>query len=142
MLVLMDAFAQIVEDARQRLSRDEGRNISIRELARRAGIKESTLHYNLSDRRAAEGRRVSPDIVHKLAVVLPDVSEADLLRAAQVAAGYQVVEEGLPDLGQAVVRYLAQPLSREERMRTLARLQEILAEEMRRAAEARNGNNH
>jgi transcriptional regulator with XRE-family HTH domain len=139
MLVLMDAFAEAVEAARQRLARDENRTISNRELARRAGIAESTLAYNLSDKRAAEGRRISADIVRKLAAVLP-VSEGDLMRAAQVAAGYQVVEEGLPDFDQTVVRYLSQPLSRVERMRALARLQEILAEEMRRAAEVRNHN--
>lgn len=137
MLVLMDAFAEAVEAARQRLSGQEGRNISGAELARRAGIPNSTLAYNLSDKRAAEGRRVSAEIVRKLAAVLP-VSEAELMRAAQVAAGYQVTED-MPDLGQTVVRYLSQPLSREERMRTLARLQEILAEEMRRAVE-RNHN--
>jgi transcriptional regulator with XRE-family HTH domain len=139
MLVLMDAFAEAVEAARQRLARDENRTISNRELARRAGIAESTLAYNLSDKRHAEGRRISADIVRKLAAVLP-ISEGDLMRAAQVAAGYQVVEEGLPDFDQTVVRYLSQPLSRAERMRALARLQEILAEEMRRAAEVRNGN--
>lgn len=139
MLVLMDAFAEAVEAARQRLSSQEGHNISGSELARRAGIPNSTLAYNLSEKRVAEGRRISPEIVHKLARVLP-ISEGELMRAAQVAAGYQVVEEDLPDLGQTVVRYLSQPLTREERMRTLARLQEILAEEMRRAAETRNGN--
>jgi transcriptional regulator with XRE-family HTH domain len=137
MLVLMDAFAEAVEAARQRLARDENRTISNRELARRAGIAESTLAYNLSEKRAAEGRRISADIVRKLAGVLP-VSEGELMRAAQVAAGYQVVEENLPDLGQTVVRYLSQPLTREERFRTLARLQEILAEEMRRASERNN----
>lgn len=139
MLVLMDAFAEAVEAARQRLSEREGHAISVRELARRSGISVSTLAYNLSDKRAAEGRRVSADIVRKLAQVLP-VNESDLMRAAQVAAGYQVTETDLPDLGQTVVRYLAQPLSREERMRALARLQQILADEMRRAAETRNGN--
>lgn len=139
MLVLMDAFAEVVEAARQRLARDENRTISNRELARRAGIAESTLAYNLSDKRAAEGRRISADIVRKLAAVLP-VTEGDLMRAAQVAAGYQVTEE-IPDVGQAVVRYLAQPLSRQQRMQTLARLQEIWAEEMRRLAAEMPDNN-
>lgn len=138
MLVLMDAFAEAVEAARQRLSETEGRTISTRQLARLAHIPESTLAYHLSDKRAAEGRRIPAEIVRKLAAVLP-ISESDLMRAAQVAAGYQVTEENLPDLGQTVVRYLSQDLSQEERLRTLARLQEILAEEMRRAVE-RNGN--
>lgn len=140
MLVLMDAFAEAVEAARQRLARDEGHPISTRELARRTGIKYSTLAYNLSEKRAAEGRRVSADVVHRLADVLP-VSEGELTRAAQVAAGFQVTETDLPDLGQTIVRYLSQDLSREDRLRTLMRLQEVLAEEMRRTVETRNGNN-
>ena len=37
MFVPMDAFAEAVEAARQRLSRDENRNVSVQELARRAG---------------------------------------------------------------------------------------------------------
>lgn len=139
MLVLMDAFAEAVEAARQRLSETEGRTVSTRQLARRAGIPESTLAYHLSDKRVAEGRRIPADIVRKLAAVLP-ISEGDLMRAAQVAAGYQVTEEIDPDLGQTVVRYLSQDLSPEERLRTLARLQEILAEEMRRAVERNNNN--
>jgi hypothetical protein len=65
------------------------------------------------------------------------IGEADLLRAAQVAPGYQVTETDVPDVGQMVVRYLSQDLTREERLRTLMRLQEILAEEMRRAVEGR-----
>lgn len=138
MLLVVDAFAEAVEAARQRLGETEGRTISTRRLARLADIPESTLHYHLSDKRAAEGRRIPADIVRKLAAVLP-VSEGDLMRAAQIAAGYQINEESLPDLGQTVVRYLSQDLTREERFETLVRLQEILAEEMRRAVE-RNGN--
>lgn len=137
MLTIMDAFAEAVEAARHRLSETEGHNIAVDELARRAGIPRSTLHYHLSEKRAAQGRRIPADIVRKLAAVLP-ISEADLMRAAQVAAGYQVTEESLPDLGQTVVRYLEQPLSPEERQRAVARLMEILAEEMRRAAESNN----
>jgi len=127
----MDTFAEAVESARQRLDEEEGHRVRTRELARRAGIPESTLAYHLSSKRAAEGRRIPADIVRKLAAVLP-VSEAELMRAAQVAAGYQVTETDLPDLGQTVVRYLSQALSQEERLQTVTRLQEILAEEMRR----------
>lgn len=139
MLLVMNAFTELVDDARLRLGRIEGHTVSERELARRAGIAVSTLNYHLSPKRASEGHRVPRDIIAKLARVLP-VDENDLLRAAQVAAGYQVAETDLPDLGQTIVRYLRQDLTREERMRTLARLQEILAEEMRRAVDTRNGN--
>lgn len=138
MLGLMtDAFAEAVEAARRVLSESEGRDVKGRELARRAGIPHSTLAYNLSEKRAAEGRRVSPEIIRKLAAVLP-VTEAELMRAAQVAAGYQVTEVSQDDLSQTVVRYLEQDLTPEERQRTLVRLQEILLEEMRRAAERNN----
>lgn len=137
MLLVMDAFAEAVETARQQLSEAEGRNISGRELARRAGVKESTLAYHLSEKRAAQGRRIPGEIVRKLAAVLP-ISESDLMRAAQVAAGYQVTEVSQDDLSQTVVRYLDQPLTPEERQRTVARLMDILAAEMRRAAERNN----
>ena len=86
-----DPFCKAVDKARQRLSYTPGRNISIRALARAAGIPKSTLAYSLSQKRAASGRRVDADIVRKLAAVLP-VDEADLMRAAQEAAGYRVRE--------------------------------------------------
>lgn len=136
MLAVMDAFAEAVEAARQRLAETEGRRAPVRELARRAGIAESTLAYHLSEKRAAEGRRIPPEHVRKLAAVLP-VSEAELMRAAQVATGYEVSDETLPDLGQAVVRYL-EGATPEERRRTVARLAEILTDELRRAAETNN----
>jgi len=137
MLVLMpDAFAQAVEDARQRLIRDEGRNVSIRELARRAGVPHSTLAYNLSGENRA--RRVDIDLVRALAAVLP-ISEEDLMRAAQVAAGYTVTEPEIPDLGGAVVRFLdSDEVSEADKRRLRARLADILADEMRKAAESRN----
>lgn len=140
MLVLMsDAFAQVVEDARQRLSRAEGRNVSIRELARRAGVNHRTLSYHLSPERAETGRRIAPEMVMALGRVLP-IDEDDLMRAAQVAAGYQVREPEFPDLGAAVTRFLDRgDVPESEKRRLRARLADILAEEMRRAAESRNG---
>lgn len=139
MLVVMDAFAQAVEEARDRLAHSEGRTISNRELARRAGIAESTLAYNLSEKRAAEGRRVSPELIRKLAVVLP-IGEDDLTRAAQVAAGYQTQSDELPDLGYAVTRFLSRDDVTPEAKRQLTiRLAEIVAEEIRKSAETRNG---
>lgn len=137
MLLVMDAFAETVDAARRQLGEAEGHNVSVDELARRADIPKSTLHYHLSEKRAAQGRRIPAEIVRKLAAVLP-VSESELMRAAQVAAGYQVTEESLSDLGQMVVRYLEQPLSAEERRRAVARLMDILASEMRRAADQNN----
>jgi transcriptional regulator with XRE-family HTH domain len=135
----MDAFAQAVEDARQRLSRTEGRNVSVREVARRAGVAESTLAYNISSERAERGRRVRADLVEALARVLP-ISEDDLMRAAQVAAGYQVREPDFPDLGAAVTRFLDdRDVPESEKRQLRARLADILAAEMRKAAESRNG---
>lgn len=139
MLALMDAFAQAVEDARQRLIRAEGgRNISHRELARRAGVNHRTLSYNLNPDRPAGGRRIDRGLISALARVLP-ISEEDLVRAAQVAAGYQVREE-FQDLGSAVTRFLDdRHVPESEKRRLRARLADILADEMRKAAENRNG---
>lgn len=140
MLILMDAFAQAVEDARQRLIRAEGgRNISHRELARRAGVNHRTLSYNLNPDRPTAGRRIDPALITALARVLP-ISEEDLVRAAQVAAGYQVREPEFPDLGSAVTRFLGdRDVPESEKRQLRARLADILAEEMRKAAENRNG---
>ena len=55
-----------------------------------------TLACSLSEKRAASGRRVDADIVRKLAAVLP-VDEADLMRAAQEAAGYRFREDAVVD---------------------------------------------
>jgi len=119
MLVTMDPFTERVEQARQLLSRREGREISIRELARRSGIAESTLNYTLKGDRPVKNRRVSPGLVAKLARVLPSVTEADLMRAAQAAAGYQVHEpvDAPPDPRTAIVRYFDSDVTNEERLR-------------------------
>ena len=89
-----DPFSAAVDKARQGLSYTRGRNISVRTLARQAGIPESTLAYNLSAKRAAEGRRVDADIVRKLAAVLP-IPEADLMRAAGGTLVSKVGAEGV-----------------------------------------------
>ena len=137
MLTLMDAFAQAVEDARQKLSETEGRDVSTRELARRAGISPSTLAYNLSEKRAAAGRRVDAALVQKLAAVLP-LTEGDLMRAAQVAAGYQVRSDDVPDLGYEVARFLDRDDVNDDDKRELtARLAEIVAAEMRKVTRER-----
>lgn len=140
LLLVTDAFAQAVEEARIRLARTEGHNISIRELARRANVNYRTLHYNLSPERQATGRRIDPQLVHALAQVLP-ISEDELMRAAQVAAGYQVSGPEMPDLGAAVVRFLDdEEIPEAEKRQLRSRLADILAEEMRKAADAQNGN--
>lgn len=137
MLLCVDSFAQAVEDARQRLSRHEGHDVSVRELARRAGVSSSTLAYNLSDKRAASGRRVSGELVRKLAAVLP-VSENDLMRAAQLAAGYEVRGDEEPDLGYEVARFLDRDdVGDSAKLELMARLQEILAGEMRKVRRER-----
>src|SRR4051812_36706536 len=93
MLLLMDAFAQAVEDARQRLIRAEGgRNISHRELARRAGVNHRTLSYNLNPDRPATGRRIDPDLIAALARVLP-ISEEDLVRARRLRPATRCVSQ-------------------------------------------------
>lgn len=137
MLLTVDRFAQAVEDARQRLSRSEGREVSIRELARRAGLSPSTLSYNVSEKRLASGRRVSGDLVRKLAAVLP-ISETELMRAAQLAAGYEVRADEEPDLGYEVARFLdREDVGDGAKFDLMARLQEILAAEMRRVRHER-----
>lgn len=134
---MTDAFAQAVEEARQRLSRAEGRFISDRELARRAGVNHRTLSYNLSPERASTGRKIKPDLVRALAAVLP-ISEAELSRAAHVAAGYQVRGDESPDLGYEVARFLDREDVKDDAKRELtARLAEIIAAEMRKVTRER-----
>lgn len=110
--------------------------MSIRELARRADIPHTTLVYNLKS--DARNRRIDRDMIRKLASVLP-ISEDDLMRAAQVAAGYQVRSDEVPDLGAAVVRFLDDgEVSPTEKRRLRARLADILAEEMRKDIQSYN----
>ena len=142
LLAVSDAFIDAVEEARRRLVRQEGRGISIRELARRAGLSHATLAYNL--RPGARPRRIDPDLVRALARVLP-VDEGELMRAAQVSSGYQTTvpldSEGEGEgagtrLGSAVVRFLDdEDAPEEEKERLRARLRAIVAEEMLRSLE-------
>jgi hypothetical protein len=54
----VDPFAALIEDARQRLSREEGKDVSTRALGRRAGISSSTMAYLVGSTRSARvGRR-------------------------------------------------------------------------------------
>jgi hypothetical protein len=134
---MSDAFAQAVEDARQRLSQAEGRNITVGELARRPGINRRTLDYNLSPERSSDGRKIDPKLVRAVAAVLP-INEAERSRAAHVAAGYQVRGDEIPDLGYEVARFLDRDDVDDEAKRELtARLAEIVAAEMRKATRER-----
>lgn len=133
----VDAFIEAVEQARRQLIRDEGRNVSMREVIRRAGYDESErsgIAYHLNpniDR--SRGHKVPADIVRRLAAVLP-ISEEDLARAAQVAAGYNVVlENESPDLPVIVARFYEDAsVSDEEKQKVTADLLRILSDEARR----------
>lgn len=135
----MDAFIQAVEDARRQLIRREGRDVSIRELIRRAGFPDSRragVAYHLNPRiDRSRGHKVPPDVVEGLARALaPVVSEEDLARAAQVAAGFNVVDTSSSDVAFVVARYFGdEEVSEEEKRATTARLLQILAEESQRA---------
>lgn len=134
----VDAFIQAVEDARRQLIRQEGRDVSVRELIRRAGFPESQrsgVAYHLNPRiDRTRGHKVPAEIVRKLAAVLP-ISEEDLARAAQVAAGFDVVDTSSSDVAFVVARYFGdEDVSEEEKRATTARLLQILAEESQRSA--------
>jgi len=130
---MTDAFTDAVDDARRRLEDIEGQKISTNELARRAGMPVANLHHHLSPKRKAKTRRVPADLIQALARVLP-ISESDLTRAAQIASGYTAVETGddLPDLRGTLTRYLDGAPDEATKMRTIAEVQRIMAEEMRR----------
>jgi transcriptional regulator with XRE-family HTH domain len=125
-----DPFSAAVDKARQRLSYTRGRNISVRTLARQAGIPESTLAYNLSAKRAAEGRRVDADIVRKLAAVLP-IPEADLMRAAgYVSDDGDVVDSAEDLLVNVRAFYRDADIDRGQRDKVTASILRIIADHM------------
>jgi hypothetical protein len=131
---LMDAFQQAVDEARRQLIRDEGQNVSVRELIRRAGFDDSrrasvARHLN-PNQPWPKGHKVPPEIVRALAGVLP-ISESDLMTAAQVAAGYRVRGGEERDLGFEVARFLGdEGVSEGEKARLRARLLQIVAEDL------------
>lgn len=132
----VDAFIQAVEDARRQLIREEGRDVSVRELIRRAGFADSQragVAYHLNPRiDRTRGHKVPAEVVHKLAKVLP-ISEEDLARAAQVAAGFNIVDTSSSDPTFVVARYFGdEEVTQAERRATTARLLQILAEESQR----------
>ncbi|MGR7026731.1 hypothetical protein [Geodermatophilus sp. URMC 62] len=136
----MDAFQQAVDEARRQLIREEGQNVSVRELIRRAGFDDSrraavARHLN-PNLRWPKGHRVPPGIVRALAAVLP-LSESSLMQAAQMAAGYRVDEEEPRDLGFEVARFLGDAdVSAEEKARLRAQLLQLIAEDLQRPSGA------
>jgi hypothetical protein len=134
---LMDAFQQAVDEARRQLIRDERQNVSVRELIRRAGFDDSrrasvARHLN-PNQPWPRGHQVPPEIVRALAAVLP-ISESNLMKAAQLAAGYRVRGGEQPDLGFEVARFLGdEEVPEEEKVRLRARLLQIVAEDLQRS---------
>lgn len=135
---LVDAFISAVEDARRELIRQEGRAVSVRELIRRAGFPDSrrasvAAHLNPRIDRP-QGHRVPPDIVKGLAEALSSViSEDELARAAQAAAGYTVTDTSSPDVAFVVSRFYGdEGVTDEEKAAVTARLLQIIAEETSR----------
>lgn len=101
MTLTMDAFIQAVDDARRALIRTEGRNVSVRELIRRAGFDDSqrpgvAYHLNPNRHTGEKPHRVPTEVIKKLSDVLP-ISEQELSRAAAVASGLNVVDRDILD---------------------------------------------
>lgn len=130
----VDAFIEAAEDARRQLIREEGQDVSWREVIRRAGWPESKragIAYHLNpnvDR--PRGHNIPPEIVSRLAKVLP-ISEQELARAARIAAGYTVVDEASDtDLPAIVSRFYGDDaVSPDEKAEVTARLLRIIADE-------------
>ena len=133
MLTIVDAFIQAVDDARRNLIREEGRNVSIRELIRRAGFTEQqrpgvAYHLNPNRHTGQRPHRVPFEVVEKLAGALK-VPEEDLARAAAVAGGLNVVERDVPNVVYSVTRFYGdEQVSPEERAAATARILQIIAE--------------
>lgn len=132
----VDAFIQAVEEARRALIRLEGQDVSEAELLRRAGYTKSQMpgaYYHLNPRITRKGgHKVPAELVRRLASVLP-ISEEDLSRAAQLAAGFNVVDTSSSDVAFVVARYFGnEEVSDEEKRATTARLLQIIAEESQR----------
>jgi hypothetical protein len=135
----MDAFITAVEEARHRLIRKEGQNVSMREIIRRAGYDDSQragVAYHLNkNKKWPRGHSVPPDLVARLAQVLP-ISHDELLQAAQVAAGYNLQVPG-GDLPTAYARFLGdEETTEEEKSQVTARILQIIADETARRAGA------
>lgn len=133
-----DAFITAYEDARSRLIRTEGADVSTREVIRRTGLSESKRggvfhHLNPKLHTGAKPHYVPPEVVTELAAVLR-ISEAQLMAAAARSAGYGAAFE--PADGDApatvVAAYFAGDAPEMQRARTLADLMQLIADEYAR----------
>jgi len=134
---IMDPFERLVTEAKDRLSEREGREISWRELARRAGYddgREWGVFRNAirpqrdrrSDGQRAEGRRPNPEVVRRLAKVLP-VTELELNRAAAATAGYTAVTTNYDALLGQVLDFIDdESLTEEEREARAGQILQVL----------------
>lgn len=130
-----DPFVRLVEEARRRLTAEEGREVSVREVIRRAGYSEAErakVAYHFQDKPRPRGHRVPHELVERLAGVLP-VSYDELRRAALAAGGYHVTEPSpVPDVLGLVTRYLDdEDVDDDEKTETSRRLLEEIARRMR-----------
>lgn len=136
MTLTMDAFIQAVDEARERLIRERGENVSVRELIRLAGFDDSQrpgVAYHLNRHRHTGDRphRVPVDIIKKLARVLP-ITEDELMRAAAVASGLNVVDQDVlaSDVTYVIARFFGdETVTPDERQATVARILQIIAEQ-------------
>lgn len=136
MATTTDAFIRAVDDARRRLIRTEGRNISVRELIRRAGFDDGrrpgvAYHLNPNRHTGAKPHRVPLDVIRGLAGAL-HVTEEELSRAAAVASGLNVVEQDVlkSDVTYVVARFFGdERVPDTERQATTARILQIIAEQ-------------
>jgi hypothetical protein len=137
----VDAFIEAVEHARSELIRREGRNVSVRELIRRAGFADSqrpgvAYHLNPNRHTGRRPHRVPAEVIEKLSSVLP-ITEEELSRAAAIASGLNVVEQ---DITASDVRYIvsrfygSDDITPEERARATAHILAIIAEESAKEA--------
>lgn len=144
----MDAFIAAVEDARQRLIRKEGQNVSMREVIRRAGLdsKRAGVSYHFTKtKKWPDGHHVPAWLVAQLTgprqdgkgepgeTVLP-ISYEELSQAAQLAAGFTVRVPGA-DLPTAYARFLGDhDVDESEKSQITARILQIIADESARKA--------
>lgn len=139
MATTTDAFIDAVDNARRELIRQEGANVSVREIIRRAGFTDGErpgVAYHLNRRRhdGTKPHRVPLEVVNRLAAVLP-VSKEDLHRAAAVASGLTVVDrEPLTSEVEYVVARFAgnDEVTDAEWQATSTRLLQIIAKESAR----------
>jgi len=136
MTATMDAFIQAVDDARRRLIRTEGRNVSVRELIRRAGFDDSqrpgvAYHLNPNRHTGDKPHRVPVEVIKRLSGVLP-ITEEELSRAAALASGLNVVDRDplSSEVTYVVARFFGdETVSEAERQATTARILQIITEQ-------------